>query len=650
MASVVTHAATQTPATAAERMAKNLFTKRKQDEDGRHHKGSTRSSTPAGPHGDVEQEMMSLSEEMDGEDEHAASTLTCFEDIMNMVGSRGRWNVCLFLVCSFSTLLNALITMSYQFFGVTPDHWCRVESLKEANWTDQQILDFAIPFDNKTGQHNKCHMYDYNYTKAAQLGYDAAVTYLHDLADQDTPRVVSCSARDFNLTQHESSVVTEWDLVCDRRVLYSTTQAANQIGYIISSVLTPFFTDRFGRRPVALCMSVLALLQGLASCLSPSVTVFIIFKCTHSTAIFSLVTCNFLIMMEMCTPSSRSTFGSLFSMAWAVACMMLPGIAYLIKPWRYLQAALTLPNLIFLLSWRFLPESPRWLLLQDRYKDTENLLVRIAATNRRKIPSRGALRAALTRISHQMRSEQYQRDHDNEKGESEHKIRDKALVTFRYVVSPYSTLQLAGRMCLLLMVWIFVACAYYGISLNANNVSVDLYFYMFLGGLSEVPAYLLVMVLMVRAGRRPSLFGLFVVCALFIAVNAGLMFASTNVPVSAKIILSLLGKMAVATAFQIVYLFTAELFTTHQRSLAICHCCFAGRVGSIASPYINDILGETAVWAPSAVFSMMALLSAFLSLPLPETRNQNLPEADYDLVRVKEEDDSKNTISTVHSV
>ncbi|MPC82253.1 Solute carrier family 22 member 5 [Portunus trituberculatus] len=113
---------------------------------------------------------------------------------------------------------------------------------------------------------------------------------------------------------------------------------------------------------------------------------------------------------------------------------------------------------------------------------------------------------------------------------------------------------------------------------------------MFLGGVCEVPAYILLLVLMVWAGRRPSLCGLFLICGLCIAVNAALMFAFTSVPMSAKIILLLLGKMAVAAAFQLVYLFTAELFTTQQRSLAICHCCFAGRLGSIASPYINDIL------------------------------------------------------------
>ena len=55
--------------------------------------------------------------------------------------------------------------------------------------------------------------------------------------------------------------------------------------------------------------------------------------------------------------------------------------------------------------------------------------------------------------------------------------------------------------------------------------SADPYMYNFLGGVCEVPAYLLLWLLVARAGRRPSLSGLYFLCALCIAVNAVLMFA-----------------------------------------------------------------------------------------------------------------------------
>lgn len=51
-------------------------------------------------------------------------------------------------------------------------------------------------------------MYDYNYTVAVDLGYDATMTNKSFLAESsDDP--IKCSSRDFNLTHYQSSVVTE---------------------------------------------------------------------------------------------------------------------------------------------------------------------------------------------------------------------------------------------------------------------------------------------------------------------------------------------------------------------------------------------------------------------------------------------------------
>ena len=51
-------------------------------------------------------------------------------------------------------------------------------------------------------------MYDYNYTAAAEMGYDAAManrpSFGGDLDDS-----ITCDSRDFNRTQYQSTVVTE---------------------------------------------------------------------------------------------------------------------------------------------------------------------------------------------------------------------------------------------------------------------------------------------------------------------------------------------------------------------------------------------------------------------------------------------------------
>lgn len=52
----------------------------------------------------------------------------------------------------------------------------------------------------------------------------------------------------------------------------------------------------------------------------------------------------------------------------------------------------------------------------------------------------------------------------------------------------------------------------------------------------------------------------------------------------------MVGKLAVSTAYQIMVFYSSELFPTEVRSRGIGTCFMVARIGSIASPFITDIL------------------------------------------------------------
>ena len=54
--------------------------------------------------------------------------------------------------------------------------------------------------------------------------------------------------------------------------------------------------------------------------------------------------------------------------------------------------------------------------------------------------------------------------------------------------------------------------------------------------------------------------------------------------------LSLTGRFAIATSFGIMFTYTSELFPTKYRSIALGEASGTGRLGSVVSPYINDLL------------------------------------------------------------
>ncbi|CAI8008235.1 Solute carrier family 22 member 15 [Geodia barretti] len=89
--------------------------------------------------------------------------------------------------------------------------------------------------------------------------------------------------------------------------------------------------------------------------------------------------------------------------------------------------------------------------------------------------------------------------------------------------------------------------------------------------------------------------------------------------------LALAGKCAVANSFCALYLFSAELFPTEVRSLGMGVVSVASRLGGIMSPIIL-IMGGVSLGLPMVVMGCLGLLAGLLSLHLPETLHQPLPE------------------------
>ena len=54
--------------------------------------------------------------------------------------------------------------------------------------------------------------------------------------------------------------------------------------------------------------------------------------------------------------------------------------------------------------------------------------------------------------------------------------------------------------------------------------------------------------------------------------------------------LAMLGKLCIASAYQVIYLYGAELIPTEMRLFGLGTCNVMARFGSISCPYITDLL------------------------------------------------------------
>ena len=80
-------------------------------------------------------------------------------------------------------------------------------------------------------------------------------------------------------------------------------------------------------------------------------------------------------------------------------------------------------------------------------------------------------------------------------------------------------------------------------------------------------------------------------------------------------------KLFIGAAFAIIYNYTAELFPTPVRSIAVGTCSMISRVGGFCSPLFLA-LHEQVSWLPGFIFGSTALLAGCIVMVLPETLNE----------------------------
>ncbi|XP_060271571.1 organic cation/carnitine transporter 2 isoform X2 [Ovis aries] len=257
------------------------------------------------------------------------------------------------------------------------------------------------------------------------------------------------------------------------------------------------------------------------------------------------------------------------------------------------------------LSDRFIPESPRWLISQGRFQEAEVIIRRAAKTNGIIAPSTIFDSSELQDLS--------------SKKQQSHSILD--LVRTRNI-------RMITVMSIIL--WLTISVGYFGLSLDTPNLHGDVYLNCFLSAVVEVPAYVLAWLLLRHLPRRYSM-----ATALFLGGSV-LLFVQLVPPELYYLatVLVMVGKFGVTAAFSMVYVYTAELYPTVVRNMGVGVSSTASRLGSILSPYFV-YLGAYDRFLPYILMGSLTILTAILTLFLPETFGTPLPDTIDQMLRVK---------------
>ncbi|XP_064102945.1 solute carrier family 22 member 6-like isoform X2 [Macrobrachium nipponense] len=262
---------------------------------------------------------------------------------------------------------------------------------------------------------------------------------------------------------------------------------------------------------------------------------------------------------------------------------------------------------------RMMDESPRWLAVTGRHERALEVLKKAARLNRTSLPGNEKVLAIL-------------RESKEEESVNPRQEKKGIKVMIQEQLASLSILlrtpKLRRTTLALYCSYVIVNMSYYGLSLSGGNLSNDPFVFMVLSGLMEVPAYSLTVPLVAHFGRRmPTLVS-------FALSGVALLAIAPTPPSHGWLVMTLamVGKVCIASAYQILIFYSTELFPTEVRSRGVGTCFMISRLGSIVSPFINEILGSVYPWAPSAVFGATAFVAGLVMLMLPETMGVALPE------------------------
>ncbi|XP_076466187.1 organic cation transporter protein-like [Babylonia areolata] len=575
-----------------------------------------------------------------------------FDDVLREIGEFGAYQKRVYFLATLPLILSAFEAMSVVFIFHIPPHRCAIphdpnDHYHVTNDTHLDALNDTIPRE-EDGTWSKCQVYSdvfpdvtlANHSNGIAEGYDFAgetstcdrwvydysvfestipeehVTVLcpmFDIAREVSVHVFDI-ARDgsvhvFDIALFDMSTCrfcAQFDIVCDRSVYRASSNMMAEIGCLVGTLLCGFLADRFGRKIPFYLGGLTLIAGGFGIAFSPSLPILNICRFIIGVARMTLMVNGLVLGMEMVGPSKRVFAGTFIEVMWCVGLFLLLPIAYLVRHWRYLEIALSVPSVVLLAYWWLLPESPRWLAAKGRKEEALKVLEKITASNRTTLPR-------VDDVTQLLEAER--------------------TLSFRHVLQ---SRELVVRVLILFCNMFVLVLNYYALTYNITNLTGDVFVNFLMNSIMETVGLTAPYFVLDRFGRRRIYCGSIFIGGLASVgcVLPGLLGGPDWVIVA----LALAGRLFVCIAFSTLYTYGAELFPTVVRASTMGVGVTFSRLGGIAGPYIADmgflVGGELKEALPLIVMGVPALFVGLLSLRLPETMGTKLPETLDDVDRV----------------
>ncbi|XP_063225678.1 organic cation transporter protein-like isoform X2 [Bacillus rossius redtenbacheri] len=494
----------------------------------------------------------------------------------------GLWQLRGALLVSLVKVPSAWFMASILFIAPAPEpggFWCaRPPAFR--HWGGKQWLSAAHPPHARLqGRRDPCLTYDLTTGEWDTPNRSVAFSNLS---------AVPCARFEFRESPEAPfSIVRQWHLVCQKDVLVGVSQLFYLLGMLSGGIVCSAMLSRFSPKRILLAGMLVQLVSGVSTAYAPFFELHLALRFTSAIAFVHLISCGYIICTDITGGSWRTVVGACYESMWSVGVITLPGLSSLFLDWRDLQVTISLPTILLLLLYRWMPDSPRWLLAHGYADKAQEILKEAALFNGQDIP---AMETPEKTIQRQAASAGWT----------------------SLLRPPNSRLTV----CCLHVLWAATVVCYYGGLLNAKNLGDKVAANTVVAGVAEMVGMLLAIWLLWR-DRKWTIVGL------LLLVGSAAALLSWTLPLNAPwtrdgalVVLAMIHRVPIACSLNVLQVASPQIFDPEFRAVATLSSVTFARLFLLSAPFIASTAGIYGEYTSLSIFGAITVAGGLAGLLL----------------------------------
>ncbi|XP_044765758.1 organic cation transporter protein-like [Coccinella septempunctata] len=491
------------------------------------------------------------------------------DGMLHLVGDFGRYQFLLLFLFSIINVLSGFHYFGQTFISVIPEYECNSTSFDEGA------------------------------NGLVEIGACSIKIYSEDHI-QETPCTFGWN---FTSQYNYISIIQEFNWICGLEWIPALGQSVFFMGSVVGSLIFGVLADKIGRLHCLVASHSLLCIGNMFTVFSKDPISFIMSRFIAGGATDTNFVMMYIIVMEYIRPKMRTLGLNLtIGVFYCLSCMTVPWVAVSLGNWWLFLTVISLPNLLIISFYLYVPESAQWLISKGRTEEAIKCFKEIAKYNRREIPQK-----SIDSLK------QYCEKHvDSGRGKHEN------------LLGLLKTPKLRRKTLILVFKSMVMTLCYDAISRNVNGLGYSPFLVFSITSATILPSCIFILITQDRIGRKALASGALFVSGVF-TISSGVFQASMEKPQPMIILaLAIIARLSVNVAYNSGAQYAVELIPVVVRGQGVSAIHVAGYAASFFS---SQILFLSTIWRPSpdVILGTLLILGAIACLFLPETLNKVLP-------------------------